>query len=176
MKVSDIFEGKMEIDFGKFKNELKNKVGKLWIAFEEEFLPFSFLSEKGTFLFKLLEDDESLIDTWCLVISKNKNFLKKFVEGKITYKDFFERAENDFYLVEWNINSGQLKIKRKIRLQDVLDLTKYIHDEKVYFRYYIVYHTLLQYKTSKYKRTGKNNKATLKFNIKRRAKNISFSK
>jgi len=132
MKISSNFDVKLNIRFGKFKKELKNKVGEFWVAIDNDFIPFSFLSEKGSFLFKLIEGDD--IDTWCLIVPNNKKILNKFLDGKITYKDFFENVAENFYLVEWNINNGQLKIKEKIEKETLLILTKYIHKDKIIFK------------------------------------------
>ena len=122
---------KLNIDINKYKNELLNKIGNSWKVLEGDYLPFSFVSNKGAFLFKLLEDDESLIDTWCLVIPGNEKIFKKFIEGKLSYKEFFEKANCNFYLIGWDINNLQLKIKDKIDLQNILKLTKDIHNEKL---------------------------------------------
>ena len=62
-----------------------DQFGSCWSIVEEFFLPESFVSNKGSFMFRIEENEKEFVDIWLLVIPSNIETLIKFLKQEITY-------------------------------------------------------------------------------------------
>ena len=123
-KVSELFDYEFEIasnkDFGRF-----------WAIVEEFYVPESFVSNKGVFMFKIGEDEKRFVDTWLLVIPSNIEKLISFLQRDITYGDFLS-AGRSFYIVKWDLQKFKFFIESEVKFEDVKDKIVHIQDQKLF--------------------------------------------
>ncbi len=127
--MSAIFDYEINIDFQKVNELLKEKIGTSWSVVEKFFLPESFVSNKGAFMFKVKEDEKNFIDTWLLVIPSNIKVLIKFLKGNITYNDFLSVEGNRFFILKWNLQKFNVCAEHELNLSEAKEYITYILDQ-----------------------------------------------
>jgi len=98
---------------------IKLKITENWKAIEKEFnIPVSFLSSKGSYLFRITEN--GTIDDWILVIPP-VDTLFEFLNGMMTYEKFVSCPNNKLFLVRWDLENFSTKLIRELSIKEVLD-------------------------------------------------------
>ena len=123
-EISELFDYEIEIgsneDFGRF-----------WAIVEDFYVPESFVSEKGVFMFRIGEDDKDLKDTWLLVVPSDIKHLCDFLLHKKTYGDFLKLAKK-LYLVVWDLQEFNAHVEKEVSLRDVEKKVVHIWSCKVF--------------------------------------------
>ncbi len=120
----DIFEYNIEIKDS--YNTLKYEIGNYWAVVEEFVLPESLVSDKGTFMFKLIENDETLKDIWILAIPHTKAILFSFLKGRLSYGEFLKNS--DLFVVYWDLNKDEIYIQKAIGLSNLKELNEKVEN------------------------------------------------
>jgi len=112
------------MDTFEYEIEVKNvwgckerEIGNYWAVIEEFILPESLVSDKGAFMFKLIEDNKSFKDVWILVIPHTKSMLFSFLKGKINYAKFLKNSK--LFVVYWDLNKNEVCIQKAVRFSDL---------------------------------------------------------
>lgn len=120
----DIFEYNIEIK--DTYNILKENIGNYWAVVEEFVLPESLVSNKGVFMFKLIEDDETLKDIWILAIPHTKDMLFSFLRGNLSYGEFLKNSR--LFVVYWDLNEDEIYIQKAIELSNLKELNEKVEN------------------------------------------------
>ena len=109
---------------------IKQKLETTWYAVEKvSWIPLSFASPDGAFLFKISEDVTNEVDGWILVLV-NKTDLDSFLNRKLTYGELMTRADRLFSVL-WDIRNFNVKLTKELTTEEAINMIQVFKDERI---------------------------------------------
>ena len=111
-------------------DSIKQKLESGWHAVERVgWIPFSFVSSNGAFLFKISEDDTDQVDGWILVIV-DRTDLDSFLNRKLTYGELVTRADRLFSVL-WDVRNFNVRLAKELTTEEAISMIQVFKDERI---------------------------------------------
>ena len=109
----------------KIKND-ETIIDENWAIIEEVLmLPTTFISPTGKLLYLFRMNDKTRIDSWILIVPKDKDTLIKFLEEKLTYRMLISSELSECYLVNWDLKKDECSIKGKFTTNNINNIPNF---------------------------------------------------
>jgi len=109
---------------------IKQKLETTWYAVEKvSWIPLSFASPDGVFLFKISEDDTNQVDGWILAIV-DRTDLDSFLNRKLTYGELMTRADRLFSVL-WDIRNFNVRLTKELATEEAISMIQVFKDERI---------------------------------------------